>query len=227
LEAVTVVDHQSGIRLRAARVTIAWGVLGAAAGLCLLYSRWVFDGGGWWVCPREEEARSAGHARVCGWVAFEGERPGRLAHRAVDLWYVAVAAGLAGVGGLAGAAVGRSLPDRLRRPAAGDRWLGLAAIGTVAAALAVAGVPGEHSGSPLAWARRVLGRPSAPGDVVNLATEAVRLLALAVPIGWAAQVVIAAAGLRLAGGLALDQAADYDDVRAAEPPRAPDRGGGK
>jgi hypothetical protein len=204
-------------------VTVAWAALGAAAGLCLLHSRWLFDGGSWWEFAGHETV-SAGRVRVCGRLVFDGQDPGRLAHRAVDLWLLGVAGALAAASGLAGVAAGRALPARLRRPAPGDPWLGLVGTVAVAASLAVTGVPGQDGESWWEWARRVSDRFVGLGDAASLGAEGLRLLALGVPVGWAVQAAAVAAGVRLTGAVRPEQAADYDDAVAAEPRRAPDRG---
>ena len=40
---------------------------------------------------------SASRVQVCGRVVFDGQRPGRIAHRVVDLWFLAVAGSLVGL----------------------------------------------------------------------------------------------------------------------------------
>ena len=210
-------------RLRSARVTVAWIIVGAAAGLCVLHSRWLFDGGSWWASGRGETL-SAGRVRVCGQLVFDDQLPGRLAHRVVDLWFLAIASGLAALGGLAGLALRRAFRSRLRRSEPGDRWLMLAATAAVASALALTGVPGEYDETWCAWTYRVFTRPTWQGHALSLGIEGLRLLAIGLPVGWAAQTVAVAAGLRMTGGPRPELAADYDDSHSAELADARDTG---
>jgi hypothetical protein len=210
-------------RLRSARVTVAWTILGAGASLCLLHSRWLFDGGSWWGSGGGE-VLSAGRVRVFGQLVFDDQLPGRIAHRVVDLWFLAVAGGLAALGGLGGLAFRHALRGRLRRSEPGDWWLCLAATAAVASTLAVTGVPGEDGESWCAWANRTFARPTWHANLVRLGIESLRLIAIALPLGWAVQCVAVAAGFRLTCGRRPDLAADYDDVHSAEPAGARDTG---
>jgi hypothetical protein len=93
------------------------------------------------------------------------------------------------------------------------------------AALAFLGFPGEPDWPPAKWVPLAIDQPGGPtaGNLRYLAIEMASLLCIALPVGWAVQVVAVASGLWRPGGPWPEQAADFDDGRAVGPGVAPDR----
>jgi hypothetical protein len=198
------------------RVTVAWAVLGAAAGVALMFAPFVYEG---------EYSGSIGttftevRVRVLGKVVLE-KRYKELeeARDAVEWWRTRVAAGLAAVGGLIGTLVGRREQRRLRRSGVaarreGSLWLPVTAATFVL--LAVGGIPGANDWTQLdqwrwrMWVREELRLgPWSWALLPYLSWGAyVRLATIAVAVGWAAHVAAGARGFSI--GRRPDQADDY------------------
>lgn len=226
------------------RVVVAWTVLGAAAGLGLMYAPPVYDGRAWSHPPawtdqgpllgRLGMTSSGGSVRVLGQVVYEAESlPWGDAQEEVDRWHRRVALRLAGLGALVGALVGwrerRRAAGRAARPGG---LIGLAVAAVVFAVLAVAGVPGQGPPTFADWVRWEV-RMAAAGvqwEIVldePLLWDGARLGLAAAAVGWAVQAATASRGVRFPAGKPLSQAEDYADAEAGPPgPRRPDDGGG-
>jgi hypothetical protein len=219
---------------------VASAVLGAAAGIALLWCPAVFDVDTELYCPSCFNPDPATRVQVCGCGFCQEAIRVRIccltAHAGVgewaDVWQqerawnrgAIVSLGL--VGGILGAAAGRATRNRLRRPARADWRLGVAAAVTVFVVLGSAGVPGE----PAALFDRLpaLRYPHYRAKELSaLWWEAATLAVSALLVGWAAQVAGGACGVRLPRLRLPEQAADYDDQVVAELVAAADRAGGR
>jgi hypothetical protein len=226
------------------RVTLAWAVLGAAAGVTIMCAPWVYEGRSWsrlpyWtpdgpVLSRSGIDFSGGRVRVLGQVVYEAEyQESGEAQKEVGRWHRRVAGWLAGLGALAGVLVGwRERRRTAGRPAARGGLVGLAAAVAVFAVLVWAGVPGRDDGPTFGtWVRWEVRDAVEVGwrYTLNeyLVWEGAGLCIVAAAVGWATQVAAAARGLRFPPGRPADQAEDYAEATAAEPVGAPDRGGMK
>jgi len=215
-------------RIWAARVTVAWAVLGATAGVCPMYTDAVYYAGCWadpdYAHTHGTQDASAGRVKLFGRWVYDGRGQDRHACRMVDVWTVGIGGVVAGLGAAVGVAVSRALPQRARRPARTDLVLWALLTGAVAAGLAAAGVPWENENGRGPWwyARQSLRRPGP--HLLYHGQEGFRLLVFALPVGWALQVVAAGCGFRTSSRADPEQVADYRDRNTAEPFGAPDSG---
>jgi hypothetical protein len=192
-----------------------------------MYTDAVFYAGSWadpdYARSHGSRDDSAGRVKLFGQWVYDGHGPDGYAYRVVAVWSVAIGGTLAGLGAAAGAGVGWALRRRLRQFGRTDPVLGLLTSGAVTAGLVAAGIPWENENgmSLWRWTRQVLGRPGVPEvwELLSLGKEGLRLVVLALPVGWAVHVVAAGFGVRLSARSEPEQAADYDDAKTA-PTRA-------
>ncbi|WP_020473130.1 hypothetical protein [Zavarzinella formosa] len=212
------------IRRRSLRVTLAWAIIGAAAGVALMYAPPVFDGhshASWnpklGVVGYSGRAFSDGYVQVCGvdvyrhhrYDNFEETRP------VVEWWRHLVTASLAGLGALAGAMVARLTWLGRRSSGRADWRLGLVVAFVVFGVLATAGIPGKQGRSLSIEGWRLFqefNNSYMPTSMltdwtVDLGLEALMLAVVSLAFGWA----VAAIGVRLPAGRRPDQAADFAD----------------
>jgi|GEM_PF-5292321 len=220
------------LRYLPGRLVVAWAVLGAAAGVALMYAPFVYDGQSS-DSPKYSSTSpvylsrigtffSEGRVRVFCKVIYDKKylREGE-AQEAVDWWYCRVAASLAAMGALVGMRIGWREQRRMRRcGVVGSRggWLWLLMTAAVFVLLVVAGFPGNNGWSLLdqwRWQMRFADEYGLSWSWEDLPYlpwgEIVRLAIFSVVIGWAAQVAGGARGVRLSFGRRPEQAADYGD----------------
>jgi hypothetical protein len=211
------------------RLVVARVVLGAAAGVALMYIPFVYEGKStdwpFWTSMSPWEGR----VRVFGMVVYEEKYlvPG-IALEEVAWWHRGVAATFAAVGGLVGALVGWREQRRLRQRGVVARrggWLWLPVSAGVFLLLFVAGFPGANAWSPadelrwqIHWFKQLGGWGSWWKNSSNFPGGEFALLAgIALAVGWAVHVAAGTRGVRFAVARRPDQAADYgDDVVAGE-----------
>ena len=218
-------------RRTALRLTAAWAVLGATLAVASMYWPAVFDGRHGMQPDLSTLSENCydgvvfwtGHVRLFGITVYEDNlgydvRPETVVRR----WHTRVTCGLAGLGGLCGAVIGCTLRrfGTIRRPPfQTDRRMWLVASAGMFGVLATGGVPGIRG--PGLWRRfqdlyRFETTPFLPRSfLIDLWTEAgseaVRLTAAALAIGWAVQAIAVSWGLRFPGRRLPEQAADYSD----------------
>jgi hypothetical protein len=211
-------------------MTLAWGVVGAAAGLCAMYSTDVIDAGSWYASfyepARGQWCEPEGQVLLFGRVVYRGHSPGEYAFRVVAAWLVGVAVFLAVLGASAAIVASRLLSPQFRSARRFDPGLALLACGGVFACLAAFGYPWLNEGG---WRRQDIRdalQNAKLSSIIPYGKESLYFLALAIPVGWATQVVVASLGLRHFPSPDQPNVSDYGDDRvAAEPTRPPDRGG--
>ena len=220
IRSVSPTEAQSRIlRYLPGRLVVAWAVLGAAAGVALMYVPFVYEArlSDW---PKSSKSPPEGRVRVLGKVVCDAKSQGE-PPKMVNWWHRRVAACLAALGGLGGALVGWREQYRLRRSGSarpsGGRF-SLAVTIAVFVLLVVAGVPGADEWTLLdhwRWRMRFakeLGASRLWTDLAGFSSrEFVRLAIVSVAIGWAANVAAGARGVRLSFGRQPEEAADYGD----------------
>jgi hypothetical protein len=209
---------------------LARAVLGAAASVALIYAPFVYEG------------ESSGSPKYNSNAPLPVSRMGRIgatftevrvrvlgkvvlakryqeleeAREAVEWWRTRVAAGLAAVGGLGGALVGRREQRRLRRSGVAGRRGGPLWLPAALVVLVVGGFPGANDWSQLdQWRWRIqlreeLGLGWSWSLLPYLSWGAyVRLATIDLAVGWAIHVAAGARGFSV--GRRPDQADDYGE----------------
>jgi hypothetical protein len=206
---------------RPGRLVVAWAVLGAAAGVALMYLPFVYQARSTDLPLFSTQMPLVGQVRVLGMTVYDDQqwKPGAV-RREIDGWRRGVAAGLAGVGAVIGVLVGWRDHRRWRRASGtathgGSLWLPASA--AVFTLLFSAGTPGDVEWSLYRWLRweiawfdqlsvtawwRVLGVYAGDATLLAIASRA---------IGWAVHVAAGARGVRWSFGRQPEQAADYGD----------------
>ncbi|WP_020470601.1 hypothetical protein [Zavarzinella formosa] len=217
------------------RVVLAWAILGAFVAICPLYSYWVFfassgtvpasppdiklqqgTGGGIRyggrpdTCPYRHEEHSSLDVHLFGTDVIDNHQPGRRAFLLARIWNCSVYGGLIVLGGLAGGMIGRYLPARVRPSRPSDRWRQVATTAAATGLIIGLGVPGDEDPQ---FRNSFLKMIEAPDlwDLIYFCYETLRVAALALPLGWAAQVAATTSSFRRSLPRP-DQSADYDDA---------------
>jgi hypothetical protein len=222
------------LRYLPGRLVVAWAVLGAAAGVALMYCPAVYevklsDPGGY-ITPSESPRLSRRgiyftdvRVRVLRTVVYEenSQEHQDISHT-IDQWHRRVATRLLLLGAIFGGLIGWHEQRRWRKkqsPRDRRGWLWLPVSGAVFALLVFAGLPGVGGLSlwdevrwDMRFAQAFGSRSWTLKDVFESQRgEVARLAVCSVVIGWAAHVAAGARGVRLMVGRRPEQAADYGD----------------
>ncbi|WP_020473131.1 hypothetical protein [Zavarzinella formosa] len=211
------------IRCRSLRVTLAWAIIGAAAGVALMHAPPIYTGQSHDCSDVAEECGiycgptfSNGRVWVCGVEVYHENFYGTLddARPEVEQWHRRVTAIFAGLGALTGVIIARLTWLGRRLPGRADWRLGLVAALVVFGVLVAAGIPGKQgrSLSTEGWRlfkhfnNSIIPTSWLTDWTVDLGLEALMLAVVSLVVGWAVAVI----GIRFPA-VRPDQAADFAD----------------
>lgn len=218
------VPRQTPKPFQPSRVLVAWAFIGAGAAICSMYSFDVYYDGTWVNCNSEAKAdggHAEGRVRVFNEMIYEGRRSIPIGWRIVDCYYGAAVCGFAVIGGTVAATFGRIIPRRFRRPQRKSLLTLVTATGVVTLLLVKFGVPGVNGGSIGNWIDLDnFWKPNWASQFerklsLDLLKDVLILVGVALPFGWAFQVIVVSLVAGIVGRP--DQADDYDDAITGSP----------